>query len=178
MIRHLDHYQTSLWQVNKNNNKEEPKQLLRPALKQLQLTCQLGFCFSLIFAGFVNKAFALSISPLILDSSSGSIKVRNTTDRFKKVKVVPYLTKFENNETTIDLTSEAEASKHLRITPSTLRISGKSFRRANYNIIDRGKNIYLCAEGTGSSQFYLRVCSLWRAARTRTKGPAQLKSEQ
>ncbi len=110
-----------------------------------------------------TSANALSLSPLNLESAYGQLRIVNTSDRLRKIKMTVYSAKITDKESSIirPALNKARMKDEAEISPSVVRVSGNSARFVNYSIRNSKKNYYLCAETLASAQYRLRVCALW-----------------
>jgi hypothetical protein len=115
-----------------------------------------------ILLSVAPKALALSLGPLKLKTAYGKLRVVNTSERFEKINFVVYPAKINNgNAEIITEFDEQKLNSTVKLTPSTVRMSGLSERSVNYSINDQKGNYFLCAENKPNAQYMLRICALW-----------------
>ena len=118
-----------------------------------------------ILLTFTTEALALSLGPLKLKTAYGTLRVVNTSENFAKVNFVVYPAKISNGRAEIITNfDERKINSAVKLTPSTVRMSGLSERSVNYSTKNQKENYFICAENVPNAQYILRICALWTSS--------------
>lgn len=111
-----------------------------------------------------SHAYALGLSPLLLEQRRGVLQVSNTSDRLQRVELQVFRVRQVQGRSTAELSPlpQAEAEALIRLRPSVFRLGPGASRVIPYNVAQDQPSFYVCGT-TLQGLVQARICSRWRS---------------
>ena len=111
-----------------------------------------------------SHAYALGLSPLLLEQRRGVLQVSNTSDRLQRVELQVFRVRQVQGRSTAELTPlpPAEAEALIRLRPSVFRLGPGASRVIAYSVAQDQTSFYVCGTSL-QGLVQARICSRWRS---------------